>query len=198
MLSVSSPSAPSPFVRGAFGRLVSLIVMRKLDAVFDVSLNKLLNKPSYDVTVMDDLALGGASLLSASVCETTSAHKLLSMLLLNGNCWGKILCINMYWTCTSQNTVALTTFQCIWNNHADTNSSTPRRTDRIKEVTCQIYVRVYNNCWYNVLFSERYRLEIGGVDPLKHVSIRTGVLGFLPYMVELNTPVRLDENFFYR
>ena len=35
--------------------------MRSLDVVFDVSLNKLLNKPSYDVTAMDDLALGGAS-----------------------------------------------------------------------------------------------------------------------------------------
>ena len=33
--------------------------------VFHVGLNKLLNKPAYDVTVMDDLALGGASLLSA-------------------------------------------------------------------------------------------------------------------------------------
>ena len=28
-----------------------------------------------------------------------------------------------------------------------------------------------------------------------HVSIRTGVLGFLPYMVVSNTSVRLDENF---
>ena len=31
----------------------------------NVGLNKLLTKPAYDVTVMDDLALGGASLLSA-------------------------------------------------------------------------------------------------------------------------------------
>ena len=54
--------------------------MRSLDVVFDIGLKKLLNKPSYDVAVMDDLALGGASLLSASVYETTSAHQLLSML----------------------------------------------------------------------------------------------------------------------
>ena len=87
MLSISSPSASLSFVRGAFGlRLISLTVIRNLDVVFDVSLNKLLNKPSYDVTVMDVLAQGGASLLSASVCETTSAHKLLPMLLLNGRC----------------------------------------------------------------------------------------------------------------
>ena len=39
--------------------------MQSLNVVFHVSLNKLLNKPAYDVTVMDDLALGGASLLSA-------------------------------------------------------------------------------------------------------------------------------------
>ena len=31
--------------------------MQSLNIVFDVSLNKLLNEPSYDVTVMDDLAL---------------------------------------------------------------------------------------------------------------------------------------------
>ena len=30
--------------------------MQSLNVVFDVSLNKLLNKTSYDVTVMDDLA----------------------------------------------------------------------------------------------------------------------------------------------
>ena len=66
MLSISSPSAALPFVRGATGlRLISLIVMQSLNVVFHVSLNKLLNKPAYDVTVMDDLALGGASLLSA-------------------------------------------------------------------------------------------------------------------------------------
>ena len=59
MLSISSPSAPLPFVRGAIGlRLISLTVMQSLNVVFDVSLNKLLNKPSYDVTVMDDLAIG--------------------------------------------------------------------------------------------------------------------------------------------
>ena len=39
--------------------------MQSLNVVFHVSLNKLLNKPAYDVTVMDDVALGGASLLSA-------------------------------------------------------------------------------------------------------------------------------------
>ena len=39
--------------------------MQSLNVVFHVSLNKLLNKPAYDVTVMDDAALGGASLLSA-------------------------------------------------------------------------------------------------------------------------------------
>ena len=39
--------------------------MQSLNVVFHVGLNKLLNKPAYDVTVMDDLALGGASLLSA-------------------------------------------------------------------------------------------------------------------------------------
>ena len=39
--------------------------MQSLNVVFDISLNKLLNKPSYDVIVMDDLALGGASLFSA-------------------------------------------------------------------------------------------------------------------------------------
>ena len=32
--------------------------MRSLDIVFDVSLKKMLNKPSYGVTVIDDLALG--------------------------------------------------------------------------------------------------------------------------------------------
>ena len=66
MLSISSPSASLPFVRGATGlRLISLTVVQSLNIVFDASLNKLLNKPSYDITVMDDLALGGASLLSA-------------------------------------------------------------------------------------------------------------------------------------
>ena len=44
--------------------LISFTVMRSLN-VLNVSLNKLLNKPSYEFTVMDDLALGGASLLSA-------------------------------------------------------------------------------------------------------------------------------------
>ena len=76
MLSISSHSASLPFVRGATGlRLISLTVMQSLNVVFHVSLNKLLNKPAYDVTVMDDVALGGASLLSAhyvpvSVSET--------------------------------------------------------------------------------------------------------------------------------
>ena len=39
--------------------------MQSLNVVFHVGLNKLLTKPAYDVTIMDDLALGGASLLSA-------------------------------------------------------------------------------------------------------------------------------------
>ena len=66
MLSISSPSASLPFVRGAIGlRLISLTVMQSLNVVLHVGLNKLLNKPACDVTVMDDLALGGASLLSA-------------------------------------------------------------------------------------------------------------------------------------
>ena len=39
--------------------------MQSLNVVFHVGLNKLLTKPAYDVTVMDDLALGGTSLLSA-------------------------------------------------------------------------------------------------------------------------------------
>ena len=34
--------------------------MQSLNVVFHVGLNKLLTKPAYDVTVMDDLALGGA------------------------------------------------------------------------------------------------------------------------------------------
>ena len=33
--------------------------MQSLNVVFHVSLNKLLNKPAYDVIVMDDLALRG-------------------------------------------------------------------------------------------------------------------------------------------
>ena len=40
-------------------RLISLTVMQSLNAVFDVSLNKLLNKPSYDVTVMGDFGIKG-------------------------------------------------------------------------------------------------------------------------------------------
>ena len=59
--------------------------MQSLNVVFHVGLNKLLNKPAYDVTVMDDLALG--------------VHHCL----------------------------ALTMFQCIWNNQADINSPTPRK-----------------------------------------------------------------------
>ena len=66
MLSISSPSASLPFVRGATSfRLIFLTVMQSLNVVFDVSLNKLLNKTSYGVTVTDDLALEAASLLSA-------------------------------------------------------------------------------------------------------------------------------------
>ena len=66
MFSISSLSASLPFVRGAIGLLlISLTVMQSLNGVLHVSLNKLLNKPVYDVTVMNDLTLGGASLLSA-------------------------------------------------------------------------------------------------------------------------------------
>ena len=142
MLSISSPSASLPFVRSPR----SPINLSHSDAhtyvVFDVSLNKLLNKPSYDVTVMDDLALGDVSLLRAHYVPQ---------------------------------------FQCIWNNHADINS----KTDRMKELTYEIYVCVFNNCWHNELFSERYRLKIVGVS--LYVSIRTDVLWFLPYMVALST-----------
>ena len=60
MLSISSPSAALPFVREAAGlRLISLTVMQSLNVVFHVSLNKLLNKPAYDVTVMDDFGIRG-------------------------------------------------------------------------------------------------------------------------------------------
>ena len=33
--------------------------MQSLNVVFHVSLNKLLNKPAYDVTVMDDFGIRG-------------------------------------------------------------------------------------------------------------------------------------------
>ena len=33
--------------------------MQSLNAVFDVSLNKLLNKPSYDVTLMGEFGIRG-------------------------------------------------------------------------------------------------------------------------------------------
>ena len=56
------------------------------------------------------------------------------------------------------------------------------------------FCNVYNNCWHNALFSERYRLKLGGVNPLKTYKYSYGVLGFLPYMVALSTHVRLDEN----
>ena len=60
MLSISSPSAALPFVREATGLpLISLTVMQSLNVVFHVSLNKLLNKPAYDVTVMDDFGIRG-------------------------------------------------------------------------------------------------------------------------------------------
>ena len=90
-------------------------------------LNKLLNKPAYDVTVMDDLALGGASLLSAHYIPVY----------LKQSCWHKFV--------------------------------DAAKTDRIKEVTYQICVCVYNNCWCDELtvFSKRDKLEIGGVNPLK-------------------------------
>ena len=85
--------------------------MQSLHVVFDVSLNKLLNKPSYDITLMDDLALEGASLLSAHYVPV----------------------------CLKQS--------CL---HKFVDAA---KTDRIKEVTYQIYVCVYNNCWHNILFS---------------------------------------------
>ena len=60
MCSISASSASLPFVGTATGlRLISLTVMQSLNAVFDVSLNKLLNKPSYDVTVMGDFGIRG-------------------------------------------------------------------------------------------------------------------------------------------
>ena len=60
MFSISAPSASLPFVGAATGlRVISLTVMQSLNAVFDVSLNKLLNKPSYDVTVMSDFGIRG-------------------------------------------------------------------------------------------------------------------------------------------
>ena len=60
MLSINSPSASLSFVGAATGlRLISLTMMQSLNVVSDVSLTKLLNKPSYDVTVTGDLALGG-------------------------------------------------------------------------------------------------------------------------------------------
>ena len=55
--------------------------MQSLNVVFHVGLNKLLNKPAYDVTVMDDLALGGASLLSAHYFP----------LYLKQSCWHKFV-----------------------------------------------------------------------------------------------------------
>ena len=139
MLSISSPSASLPFVRGATGlRLISLTVMESLNVVFHVSCNKLLNKPAYDVTVMDDLILGGASLLSAHYVPVY----------LKQSCWHKFV--------------------------------DAAKTDRIKEVTYQICVCVYNNCWCDVLtvFSKRDKLEIGGVNLLEtcyylHGCVRT-------------------------
>ena len=139
MLSISSPSASLPFVRGATGfQLIFLTVMQSLNVVFDVSLNKLLNKPSYDVTVMDDLALEGASLLSAHYVPVY----------LKQSCWHKFV--------------------------------DAAKTDIIKELTYQIYVCVYNNCWHNVLFSERYRLEIGGVNPLETCLYSYGCARIFP------------------
>ena len=101
--------------------------MQSLNVVFHVGLNKLLNKPAYDVTVMDDLALGGASLLSAHYVPVY----------LKQSCWHKFV--------------------------------DAAKTDRIKEVTYQICICVYNNCWCDVLivFSKRDKLEIGGVNPLE-------------------------------
>ena len=55
--------------------------MQSLNVVFHVGLNKLLNKPAYDVTVMDDLALGGASLLNAHYFP----------LYLKQSCWHKFV-----------------------------------------------------------------------------------------------------------
>ena len=139
MFSISSPSASLPFVRGSTGlRLISLTVMQSLNVVFHVSLNKFLNKTAYDVTVMDDLALGCASLLSAHYVPVY----------LKQSCWYKFV--------------------------------DAAKTDRIKEVTYQICVYVYNNCWCDVLtvFSKRDKLEIGGVNPLEtckysHGCVRT-------------------------
>ena len=94
--------------------------MQGLNVVFHVSLNKLLSKPAYDVTVMDDLALAGATVLSAHHVPVY----------LKQSCWHKFV--------------------------------DAAKTDRIQEVTYQIYVCVYNNCWYDVrtVFPKRYKLEI--------------------------------------
>ena len=126
MLSISSSSASLPFVRNAIGiPLISLTMMRGLDVVFDVSLNKLLNKPSYDFTVMDDLA------------SLFSAH-----------------CLPVYLK------------QSCKHKFVDA-----AKTDRIKEVTYQINVCVYNNCWYNVLFSERYGIGNWRCESIRNMLV---------------------------
>ena len=177
MLSISSPSASLPFVRGATGlRLISLAVMQSLYVVFHVILSKLLNKPAYDVTVLDDLALGGASLLSALryrpyevtiplgwASEGDRAPQFRQRILLflrchltvpHGSGQSRVMahCVPVYLK------------QSCWHKFVDA-----AKTDRIKEVTYQICVCVYNNCWCDVLtvFSKRDKLEIGGVNPLE-------------------------------
>ena len=101
--------------------------MESLNVVFHVILNKLLNKPAYDVTVMDDFTSGDASLLSDHYVPVY----------LKQSCWHKFV--------------------------------DAAKTDRIKEVTYQIGVCVYNNCWCDVLtvFSKRDKLEIGCVNPFE-------------------------------
>ena len=101
--------------------------MQSLTVIFHVGLNKLMNKPAYDVTVMDDLALGAASLLS-------------------------------------DHYVPVYLKQSYWHKFVDA-----AKTDRIKEVTYQICICVYSNCWCDALtvFSKRDKLEIGGVNPLE-------------------------------
>ena len=101
--------------------------MQSLTVIFHVGLNKLMNRPAYDVTVMDDLALGAASLLS-------------------------------------DHYVPVYLKQSYWHKFVDA-----AKTDRIKEVTYQICICVYNNCWCDALtvFLKRDNLEIGGVNPLE-------------------------------
>ena len=95
--------------------------MESLNVVFHVSLNKLLNKPAYDVTVMDDFTSGDASLLSAQYIKS-------------------------------------------------------------------VYVfTITVDAMYSQYFQSATNWKLDVWIHSKHVSIRTGVLGLLPYMVALRT-----------